>query len=102
VKRNITPRTGHAVVAVTVTQHTAEPVIGVGDRRYLDLCGTHRTELRPVRLGKLVVTRVDAWERLFSRLADDGATLETANDDVVRGEPKSEADVWAALGRGAR
>lgn len=102
VRRNLKPRADLGVVPVTITQHTALPVIGFGDRRYLDEVQRHPEELRPVKLGQLVVTRVDAWERLFAKLSAAGEPL-PSNDGAPNDAPiETEADVWAALGRGSR
>lgn len=105
--RSFKPRTPIIVAPFSLSQITSEATIGVNDGRYLEACRTYPKLLRPVKVGRLVVTKIDAWETLLAHLAETGADLPDAppaNDpadeqrDEQRDEPASAESVLARLG----
>ena len=100
-KRSIKTRAAIVVAPLSVTQLTAEPTIGLNASRYLEACRVHASHLRPARVGKLVVTTLDAWERLLDRLGAVGERdpfPEPANDRAVDAVPSDVDGVLARLG----
>lgn len=100
-KRRALKETYAAIHPVTVSQETCREVLGCDDRRYLEKVREHASELRPVRIGRLVVVRVSAWLALIERLGAEGHDVDElavpppANDQ----QPETADDVLAALGR---
>jgi hypothetical protein len=103
-KRNLKPRAPIIVSPSTISQLTCEPVLGVNPPRYLATCIKHPEILRPVKLGRLVLTKLDGWERLMEHLAEIGAELPeaAANDAVDDGgsekRPATADDFLARIG----
>lgn len=105
---NVTPksrafkaRAAVSVAPLSISQLTSEPAIGLNASRYLEACRVHAAHLRPARVGKLVVTTLDAWERLIERLASDGVADPFPDRATVpsdRGVPSNVDDVLARLG----
>jgi hypothetical protein len=94
-------RSAITVEPLSISQLTAEPTIGLNASRYLEACRSHAAHLRPARVGKLVVTTLDAWERLLERLAATGAGdpfPEPANDRTALAVPSDVDGVLARLG----
>ena len=99
--RALKGRPSVTIAPLSVTQLTAEPTIGLNASRYLEACRTHAEHLRPARVGKLVVTTLDAWERLLERLsavAERDPFPEPANDRAADAVPSDVDGVLARLG----
>ena len=97
--RDFKTRQPIAAHAEVVTQLNSEAVIGLNTRRYLEAVRKHRGALRPARIGKLVATRIDAWETLLEALAAEGVDNpfpEPANE--FDPQPASADEVLARLG----
>lgn len=96
------------VTPFTLSQITSEDILGINDRRYLETVAKHRGALSPVKLGKLVITRVAAWDALLAQLAESGEGIvtpeapsnEATPDAGAAGECPTDPDaVLARLGR---
>ena len=74
-KRNLRPHPSIHVAPLSLSQLTCEPTIGINAPRYLEACRIHAPILKPARVGKLVVTTLDAWERLIAHLGAIGGDL---------------------------
>ena len=83
----------------TLSQITSEEILGINDRRYLETVAKHRAILAPVKLGKLVITRVAAWDALLASLADGGCEAENDAEPVTSEAPTDADAVLALLGR---
>jgi hypothetical protein len=79
-----------------VTQRTAQQVLGLTERQYLDIVRRHGHRLGRATLGKVVATIADRWPLLLVELGDE------PRDAAVGTGIRSEADVWARAGRGAK
>lgn len=77
----------------SVSQLTAEAVLGIDARRYLALVRAHTDELRVSPIGKLRVVPLDDMRALLARLATASSAPEAPDD-----APSSVDEVLAALG----
>ena len=99
-KNSARSKQSNPVSPYSVTQVNADAVLGINARRYLEACRVHRDVLRPAKIGKLVLTTIEAWERLMAHLAETGGDLPEepttpANDAP---EPSNVDDILGRVG----
>ena len=100
-KRKLKPRANVPVAAVTVTQLTCLPLLGIDPRRFLEF--VHRARVPSSRVGKLVVVDLDTLRTRLAEMARDVGSEPTPVAALIdRDEPESGDDVLAQLGRRRR